>query len=78
MNNLKKKKHLNLILTLSKVPTSVLLNLLLELDVTPYSLRLGKLCVRKLVPQSLPPAGSETSRSHSGAGCLANLCILSS
>ena len=71
MNNLKKKKkhpNLNLILTLSKVPTSVPLNLLLELDVTPYSLRLGKLCVRKLVPQSLPPAGSETSRSHSAAG----------
>ena len=45
MNNLKKKTtkkkkpHLNLILSLSKVPTSVPLNLLLELDVTPYSLR---------------------------------------
>ena len=35
----KKKPHLNLILSLSKVPTSVPLNLLLELDVTPYSLR---------------------------------------
>ena len=66
----KRRTHLNLILSLSKVPTSVPPNLLLELDVTPYSLRLGKLCIRKLVPQSLPPAGSETSRSHSGAGWL--------
>ena len=44
---------------------------------------LPKVCIRKLVPQSLPPAGSETSQSHSGAGRLPkdaslNLCILSS